>query len=93
MSAYTLKTPDDQAAKVLNGPRGMRLEKKGAELTIHTTKVMDWFKTDFEKWGGGTLPFLIRHASPDKRKQIEAAGNQIDVEYDDYSWKLNDNSK
>jgi Protein of unknown function, DUF547 len=84
---------DDQNYKFLNGPKGVRLEKNGGELVLHTTKVMDWFKTDFDKWGGGTVPFLLRYVSPDKRKQMEAAGNQIDVEYDDYSWKLNDNSK
>ncbi|HEY9421572.1 MAG TPA: DUF547 domain-containing protein [Thermoanaerobaculia bacterium] len=84
---------DDQARKFLNGPHGVRLEKKGGELVLHTTKVMDWFKTDFEKWGGGTVPFLARYVSGDKRRQMDAAGNQIEVKYDDYSWKLNDNSK
>lgn len=84
---------DDQTRKFLNGPHGVRLEKKGGQLVVRTTKVMDWFKADFDKWGGGTVPFLLRYVSPDKRKQMEAAGNQIDVEYDDYSWKLNDTSK
>lgn len=84
---------DDQTRKFLNGPKGVRIEKKSGELILHTSKIMDWFKTDFYKWGGGTVEFLTRYVSPDKRKLMDAAGNQIDVEYDDYSWKLNDNSK
>jgi hypothetical protein len=84
---------DDQTRKFLNGPHGVRLEKKGGELVLHTSKVMDWFKEDFDKWGGGTVEFLSRYVSGDKRRQMDAAGSQIDVKYDDYSWKLNDNSK
>jgi uncharacterized protein DUF547 len=84
---------DDQARKFLNGPNGVRLEKKGATLVIHTTKVMDWFAEDFRKWGGGQIGFITRYVPPDKRKQIETAGNQVELEFDDYSWKLNDTSR
>ncbi len=84
---------DDQTRKFLNGPMGIRLEKKGGELVLHTTKIMDWFQGDFDKWGGGTVQFLFRYVSPDKRRLIQNAGNQIDMVYDEYSWKLNDNSQ
>src|SRR3954452_12872540 len=84
---------DDQARTFLNGPHGVRLEKSSGELVLHTTKIMDWFKDDFEKWGGGRVHFISTFASPDKRKQIAAAGNQIDLKFDDYDWSLNDASK
>jgi hypothetical protein len=84
---------DDQARKFLNGPYGARVEKKGGRLTVHTTKIMDWFGEDFDKWGGGRLAFLQRYLAADKAKQIAAAGNQVEIEYDDYSWKLNEASK
>ena len=83
---------DDQARKFLNGPNGVRPEKSGGALVLHTTKIMDWFEGDFDKWGGGAVAFIIRYASSDKRKQIEAAGNQVKLAFDDYSWKLNDAS-
>ena len=83
---------DDQTRKFLNGPNGIRVEKKGGALVLHTTKVMDWFGEDFVKWGGGQREFIIRYAASDKRKQIEAAGNQVDIKYDAYSWDLNDAS-
>jgi len=76
---------DDQARKFLNGPKGVRVEQDA----LHMTKIMDWFKDDFEQWGGGTLPFLKKYLSPDKVKRI---GGNIEIEYDDYSWKLNDTS-
>jgi hypothetical protein len=84
---------DDQARTFLNGPHGVRLEKSGGELVLHTTKIMDWFKDDFEKWSVGRVAFIAHFVTPDKRKQIEAAGNQIDLKFDDYDWSLNDASK
>jgi hypothetical protein len=81
---------DDQARKFLNGPHGVRLEGDGAELTLHVTKIMDWFKDDFASWGGGQVPFLRKYLSPDKVKRIDAAKGKVELEFDDYSWKLND---
>ncbi|MFL6199703.1 MAG: DUF547 domain-containing protein [Thermoanaerobaculia bacterium] len=72
---------DDQARKFLNG--SVRLEGD----VLHVTKIMDWFKDDFEQWGGGAVPFLRKHLPPDKAKKI---GNKVELEFDDYSWKLND---
>ena len=81
---------DDQARKFLNGPNGVRLEKKGVSVVIHVTKVMDWFEDDFNKWGGGQVSFIVRYVTEDKAKPIRAAGNQVDLDFDDYNWKLND---
>lgn len=81
---------DDQARNFLNGPRGVRVEQKGSNLTIHTTKIMDWFGDDFDKWGGGRVAFIRRYASPDKQKIIDAAGGKARLSYDDYDWALND---
>jgi len=59
---------------------------------LHVTKIMDWFKDDFEQWGGGSVPFLKKHLSADKVKKMGAA-KKIKLEFDDYSWKLNDTSR
>lgn len=84
---------DDQARRFLNGPRGVHLEKDGDTLIVHTTKIMDWFGDDFDKWGGGRLAFLKRYVSPETRAEIDRAGGSAKLDYDDYSWKLNDASK
>lgn len=81
---------DDQTRKFINGPKGVRLEQKGSNLTIHTTKIMDWFGSDFDDWGGGKVAFIRKYASPDKQQKIDAAGGKVRISYDDYSWALND---
>lgn len=77
---------DDQTRRFLSTAR---FERDGDELTIHVTKIMDWFGDDFEKWGGGKAAFIRRYVTPDKQKLIDAA-KDIDFEYDDYNWDLND---
>lgn len=84
---------DDQARKFLNGPHGARLEKDGSELDLHVTKIMDWFADDFEQWGGGRVAFLRKYLPADKQKQLDAARGKVDLEFDEYSWKLNDASR
>lgn len=77
---------DDQVRKALAGARFVR---DGDTLEIHVTKIMDWFSGDFEKWGGGKAAFIRRYVTPDKQKIIDAA-KDVDFEYDDYDWDLND---
>jgi hypothetical protein len=77
---------DDQVQKFLTGPHGVKIDKN----VVHTTKIMDWFGDDFDKWAGGKVAFLKKHLPADKARQI---GNDVDFKYDDYSWKLNDAKK
>lgn len=80
---------DDQARRFLSDPRRVRLEPKGKTLVIHTSKILDWFHADFERWGGGTVAFIARYASPGNRETIGRFG-RFAFDYDRYSWKLND---
>jgi len=84
---------DDQARRFLNGPHGVRIEKDGDEAVLHVSKILDWFKDDFETWGGGRVAFLHKYLTPDKQRQIDAAKGKVELEFDDYSWKLNDTSR
>ena len=81
---------DDQVRRFLAGPLGARFGRKGDELIVHLTKIMDWFGDDFEKWGGGRLAFVRRYVTPDKQRLITSAGSNVEIEYDDYDWALND---
>lgn len=83
---------DDQARKFLNGPHGVRIEKDGDEVILHVTKILDWFKDDFETWGGGRVAFVRKYLTPDKQRQIDAARGNVELEFDDYSWDLNEAS-
>lgn len=84
---------DDQVRKFMNGPFGAKFEKDGNSLTVNVTKIMDWFKDDFEKWGGGRAAFLRKYVPADKQKMIDAAKGDVDFEFAPYDWKLNDISK
>jgi hypothetical protein len=83
---------DDQARHFLNGPHGARIEKNGDGVTLHVTKILDWFKDDFEKWGGGRVAFVRKYLPADKQKQLDAAKGKVDLAFDDYDWALNDAS-
>jgi hypothetical protein len=87
---------DDQARRFLNGPHGARLEKDGSGIDLHVTKILDWFKDDFEKWGGGRVAFVRKFLPADKQKQLDTvkgAKGDVDLDFDDYDWALNDASK
>ena len=62
-----------------------RFERDGDELTIHVTKIMDWFSDDF----GDKKAFIRRYVSADKQRMIDQA-KDVDIEYEDYDWALND---
>ena len=81
---------DDQTRRFLNGPNGVRLTRKGDTLRVYTTKIMDWFGEDFDQWGGGRLAFLRKYLSPERQKALDGAGGKVELEYQDYSWDLND---
>jgi hypothetical protein len=81
---------DDQARRFLTGPNGARFQQDGGELTITTTKIMDWFSDDFEKWAGGKSAFIRKYVPADKQALIDRAGKKIDFEFHDYDWSLND---
>ena len=81
---------DEQTRAFLNGRLGARFVNKGDRLTIHVTKIMDWFGDDFDQWNGGKAAFIRKYVPPDKQKLIDNA-KRISFEYDDYDWKLNDN--
>jgi hypothetical protein len=77
---------DDQVRRSLGGAR---FERDGETLTIHVSKIMDWFSGDFEKWGGGKAAFVRRYVAADKQRLFDGA-KEIEFEYDDYDWDLND---
>jgi len=82
---------DEQARKFLNGPHGVRIEKSGDETIFHTTKIMDWFKKDFEDWSGGALAFSKKYLDANHLKALQGA-SKVTIKYDDYDWSLNDGS-
>lgn len=79
---------DEQARKFLEGPHGVKVSGG----TVTTTPIMKWFADDFKE-GGGQLAFIRKHVGPEKLKVIDAAGKTPTLDFDSYSWKLNDKAK
>lgn len=77
---------DDQTRRFLTS---VRLEQDGGELDVHVTKILDWFSEDFDKYPGGKRAFVRKYLSPDKQRILDAA-KEIDWEYEDYDWALNE---
>ncbi len=84
---------EDQTRAFLSHPKlGVRFEKAGGALVVHVTKIMDtgsWFGEDFEKWGGGRLPFLRKHLSPAQQKALDGQQGNVKLQFDTYDWSLN----
>lgn len=79
---------DDQARRFLNGPLGARFSRDGDEVTIKVTKIMDWFGDDFGD-DFAKAAFIRKYVPADKQRLIDQA-KELDFEYDDYDWALND---
>ena len=82
----------DQTRRFLSGPRGARLSERDGVVTVRVSKVMDWFAEDFARWPGGAVGFLKSHLPPAQARRL-AAAREVELEFDDYSWKLNDASR
>jgi hypothetical protein len=79
---------DDQVRKFVAGP-AVRIETRDGKMIMHTTKIMDWFGEDFEKWGGGKVPFLRRYLPPKRAHLLPQSGN-VTIKFDHYDWSLDD---
>ena len=85
---------DDQVRKYM-ASNFTRVKKDGSGAEITTTKIMSgfpWFGSDFEKWGGGKAAFVRKYLPKDKLALLPANDKDIDFEYDDYNWALNDSA-
>ncbi len=57
--------------------------------TLHVTRIMDWYREDFER-EGGILGFVKQYAEGGLLKRLRALGDDVEIEFQDYDWSLND---
>ncbi len=74
---------DQQMKLWLNDKTKNQVNSKNNVYTV--SKIFDWYKDDFEKWGNGVLK-VINKFSP-KSKNSEA--RKIKIRYMNYNWNLN----
>lgn len=58
-----------------------------AHKDFEVSKIFDWYKDDFETWGGGVVKVILKHAKIDK---VEGALQGIQLKYLPYNWDLNE---
>ena len=62
----------------------------GQDFNVYLSRIFDWFEDDFEKGGGSVLRFVEQHAPYDAQTYMREHADDLDVEWLDYDWTLND---
>ena len=83
---------DDQVRKLLADPHHLRMEKSERGVVLHVNKILDWFADDFEQWGGGRVAFLRKYLAPERQVFLDPKAKVV-LEFNEYSWDLNDASR
>ncbi len=77
---------DEQMQNWLADPSRNKYDAAKGELEL--SKLFDWYKKDFEDWGGGVKAVVTKYG-PEAAKKAYAA-KEPDVDYLDYDWGLNE---
>ena len=78
---------DEQVARWLGDPSRNRFDEKAGKVVV--SKLFDWFQSDFVRDGGSVRAWLAQHA-PEKERAWLSSAEDVAIEFQDYSWKLND---
>ncbi len=78
---------DAVRAFLSNGEKGFRLEEETS--TVRLSRIFDWFADDFDS-EGGVLTFVRRYAPGSAMEWLVRNSDEVEVEYLDYDWRLND---
>jgi hypothetical protein len=80
---------DEQVARWLADPSRNRFDEKAGKVVV--SRVFDWFKDDFARDAGSVRAWLAARA-PEPARTWLASAKDVAIEFQDYSWKLNDYS-
>jgi len=61
----------------------------GTDHVVRLSKIFDWFEEDFET-NGSVIDFVLRFAPDDAAAYVRRHRDDLDIEYLDYDWSLND---
>ncbi len=79
---------DEMARNFINNPEKNSFDFTKKEAMV--SKIFDWFKEDFDKYGSGVPAFISRYLPPEQGKQLSAAGKTFKIKHHDYNWDLNE---
>jgi hypothetical protein len=81
------KQLDDQVTRWLHDDKRNRFDESKHKLVV--SKIFDWFKDDFAR-DAQSVPAWIARYVPEHKAWLTDPKTKIDIEYVDYSWKLNE---
>lgn len=70
-----------------NPEKGLRLDRD--DETLNVSKIFRWFESDFEA-GGGVIQFVLPHMATEDADWLREHRADLDLEYFDYAWGLNE---
>lgn len=76
---------DEQMRLWINNPNLNHYDQQNKTLKV--SKIFDWYKTDFDKWGDGALKVINKYLTPALSAENLA---QLKLKYFDYNWGLNE---
>ncbi len=78
---------DNMRAWLARPEKGLALDRDRRELTL--SPIFDWFEDDFAA-SGGVLAVATRYAPEAERQWLEGNRRDVEIEYFDYDWRLNE---
>ncbi len=73
---------DEVTRAFINDPASNYLEGD----TLHVSRIFDWYETDFSE---GIVPFFLKYAEGNFKRELEKNRDRIKVRYLHYDWSLN----
>ena len=80
---------DAQVERWLGDPSRNRFDAKAKKIVV--SKIFDWFKDDFARDAGSVEAWIAARA-PEKERAWLSSAKGVAIEFQDYSWRLNDYS-
>lgn len=82
------KQLDEQMRLWINDPNLNYYDQKNKILRL--SKIFDWYKVDFEQWGGGMLKVFNKYIAPTLADETDKKSPQLKIKFLDYNWSLNE---
>lgn len=76
---------DDQMKAWLQDKTRNQLDP--AHKVFKVSKIFDWYKKDFDAWGGGVVAVINHYMNPPVSRDV---AKEIEIQYLDYNWDLNE---
>lgn len=82
---------EELAHEFLAQPRALRVDREAGVL--HLSRYFDWYGDDFRAEAGTIVDYVLQYAPEDAAAWIRDRRDELEVEFIEYDWTLNDQAK